>query len=238
MPPSLTFSSLRYTVCDRSGSWAMRLSVEGQRALVDTELLAGLLWAPPMTFTLPAETAPGFLRPGLPSAPASPILAGQSCWGPALQWLVSHLLTSQHILCPSETCHDCCHPVLTCPLCSQQAASGATALCPLPGHPSMGASPSQGPSPLPLLAFLTPHPPQKCRCPPTHTHLRNAGAPLLPSIQYVIISTTFCSRSLTSNSWGLEPQLARWLGMWEGPGVCSPTAECMCGLPCFSNLFP
>lgn len=145
----------------------MRLSVEGQRALVDTELLAGLLWAPPMTSTLPAETAPGFLRPGLPSAPASPILAGQSCWGPAVKWLVSHLLTP-HILCPSEMCHDCCHPVLTCPLCSQQAASGATALCPLPGYPSVGASPSQGPSPLPLLAFLTPHPPQKCRCPPQH----------------------------------------------------------------------
>ena len=97
-PPSLTFSRLHYAVCDRSGSRAMRLSVEGQQALVDTELLAGLLWAPPMTSTLPAETAPGFLRPGLLSAPASPVLAGQSCWGPAVQWLVSHSLTS-HTSC-------------------------------------------------------------------------------------------------------------------------------------------
>ena len=75
-PPSLTFSSLHYAVCDRSGSRAMRLSVG-----------SGGHGAPrgaPVGSSLPAETAPGFLRPGLPSAPASPVLAGQSCWGPAV----------------------------------------------------------------------------------------------------------------------------------------------------------
>ena len=89
-PPSLTFSSLHYAVCDRSGSRAMRLSVG-----------SGGHGAPrgaPVGSSLPAETAPGFLRPGLPSAPASPVLAGQSCWGPAVQWLVSHSLTS-HTSC-------------------------------------------------------------------------------------------------------------------------------------------
>lgn len=97
-PPSLTFNNSRCVVCDRSGPLAMRLSVEGQRALADTEPLMGLLWAPPMTSALPAETAPGFLRPGLLSAPASPVLAGQSCWGPAVQWWMSHSLTS-HTSC-------------------------------------------------------------------------------------------------------------------------------------------
>ena len=87
-------------------------------------------------------------------APWAPVCSRQSCscWsvllGPSCAVVGVSFTDLTHILCPSETCHDCCHPVLTCPPCNQQAAAGQVrsqlpmALCPLPGHPSVQASPS------------------------------------------------------------------------------------------------
>lgn len=231
LPTPLTFSSLRYTVCDGVsglGHAALSRGPAGSRH----GAFAGLLWAPPMTFTLPAETAPTFCL--------GPVCLCQShsCWSTLLAQPVVGVsfMTSQHILCPSETATDCCHPVLTCPLLVQPA--GSIRCCrPLPlclVTPAWGAFTRSFPASSSLLLDPTPtqnagapthNPPQKCRCPALAFH---------PVRDYFY---NFLLSGLTSNSWGWNPNLP---GFWDvgRACACSPTAECMCGLPCFSNLFP
>lgn len=159
----------------------MRLSVEGQRSSAGHGAPRRAPVGSSHDLHPACRNSPGFLRPGLPPAPASPILLAVLLGPSFCSGYVSFADLTTHP-CVHLRRHDCCHPVLTCPLCSQQVASGATSL-PSAWSPQHGASPSQGPSPLlSLLAFLTPtptsemqvppdtHPPQKCRCPALAFH--------------------------------------------------------------------